>query len=358
MALWRLFFAAGLCRTAAVRVRPSASPQEPKLPDEGLESTEGLELTGWEEPEQRGFPPRVKSRQGNGNCMMRAPRFDSHWRSNCPVLRPNNEGQSSWLDLPPVEGTTKKPPKLALMMTIYDTITHADMWSAWLRSADEAGLNYSLVIHKKKQEEPLKKGQELERFLLNRSATTEYCRATTVWQLMIGMGLKDQDVTHFATITGDSIPLKPLSQIYAHLSKNPASRMCMDFDFGWRVRAETWWVMRRADAALLHKHQTLVATSFPVVCADEELWMKPLALRSCRDPDSSPLVNECVMFTDWTGQCRDWANHNDLGNFTHLRTKERYRNSKEAHPRMYLTLSKASLAELEASPFWFARKFL
>jgi len=294
-------------------------------------------------------------------CWPKLPPYSPEWEQFCADGRcdPRNETEAKWAALEPWTRPGKEErPKLAILMLLRTGLSKPELWSRWLEEADKAGLSSRLIIHKRDARVPLLGGsKDFQRFVLSEPVNTSWCHCGDAVWYMMEQALLDHDVTHLATVSGDSIPVKPMKFIYDTLSKAPTTRLCMDFNAG--MRAETWWIMSRPDANFLVAHREEVEKMFKLACEEERQFMLPLVQRSYHHGRRAlPLVNECVMFTDWTGQCRDWANHNDLGNFTHLRTKERYRNSKEAHPRMYLTLSKASLAELEASPFWFARKFL
>lgn len=117
--------------------------------------------------------------------------------------------------------------------------------------------------------------------------------------------------------------------------------------------------MQRADAELFLEHQPFVDKHFrPVhLCEEERMWMYPLVLRSWKYGQAqAPLVDDCVMWTDWGYHCNEWSSHVLMGNFSQVRREPHY-DAITAHPRTYFRLREKGAKQLQQSRFWWARKF-
>lgn len=177
---------------------------------------------------------------------------------------------------------------------------------------------------------------------------------------MIRRALKDPTVTHLATISADSIPVKPLRYIYQQLAKDPTTRMCADDSWvrPW-PRAESWWLMRREDAELFRDNDDLARLRFRSGCTEEQAWYYPLRLRMERWGEKALVRNECPMFSNWADghkACKVWKSLVDDCKCPTLRNQAHVA-SGYMHPAEFLTIEEASYSELVRSPFWFARKF-
>lgn len=308
----------------------------------------------------------------------------ANWRINCTraptkkeprtdYCKPLPGNETTWTTL---KGRRKRASsvsasssiKLAVLMMAMDKVENAEVWLNWMKDAQKAKLPFQLIIHAKKTESkegvvthPEWKTPELLEFVMNESAEAlfnRWCKVGGAEWLLMERALKDPLVTHLAVVSSDAIPIKPLSYIVKEITKQPATRMCMDWN-SHEPRAETWWIMSRADAELLVEHKGLVDPTFRPLhrCEEERMWAYPLLLRSFRwGQEAAPFYDDCVMFTDWSDTCKVWGLHVDAQMFTELRGAQ-HKKACQAHPRTYSSLPRKAVEELLRSPFWWARKF-
>jgi len=282
------------------------------------------------------------------------------WRRNCvkPMCGPRDDVDRNWIAFPLKDVDLLKRPKLAVMVMATSNMTLPQVWQSWLGHAKLSGLPFRFMIHATSISQPFQNA-EFRKHVLNRSAEppTRWCKVADAEWLLMREALADPEVTHLAMVSGDSIPLKSLRYMLEDLAKQPKTRMCMDWTHG--QRAETWFVMHRADAELFVEHQSFVDRFFrPVhMCEEERMWMYPLVMRAWRHgPVKAPLVDDCVMWTDWGYRCQEWASHVLMSNFSAVR-REQHRGASIAHPRTYFRLSDEGIGQLQQSQFWWARKF-
>jgi hypothetical protein len=181
---------------------------------------------------------------------------------------------------------------------------------------------------------------------------------------------KDPSVTHVATISDDTIPVKPLRQIYAEILAKPKSRLCQDNDW-WIPRAETWWVMARSDMELFHQSDGDTLLSFQRDfqqshendCDDENFWYLPLKLRAHAWGEDAEVLNECPMYTNWNLTdgvfipCKKWREHAGDCKCDNLR-EALLTGADNAHPATFGSISAAGFEDLLQSTAWFARKIV
>jgi hypothetical protein len=327
---------------------------------------------------QSGFQSASQSRNCGGG-----PSDDSN--SDLTRWAPNSDNERNWTDLPPIVDDARLKPKLALLMFLKDgvSISNAQMWESWMNHAKAEGLSFSMLIHGRKFVNghayphwfSFKHGESndklsmkwLEKHYVNETVPTRWCDTFDAQMLLLRQALRDPDITHLTTVSANSVPLKPLSFMYKEIEQEPATRMCMDYDwkaFGHRKnfpRAETWWLMSRSDASLFVGHEKLVRGTFKLPlskaarCPDEESWALPLLLRKGKWKNEVGLVNECVMFTDWIDSCKAWANH--AGEPCENLRGEPHTNATWQRPRQYEHVGVEAWHELTRSRFWFGRKF-
>mmetsp|Transcript_76880 Transcript_76880/g.238135 ORF Transcript_76880/g.238135 Transcript_76880/m.238135 type:complete len:360 (-) Transcript_76880:30-1109(-) len=283
------------------------------------------------------------------------------WRHNCvkPMCFAKAGMETDWVNIPLKQREYARPLKLAVMVMAMYNLTASRVWESWLVNANRSGLPYTFMIHTKDATQKFR-SKEVRHYVLNESSDihrTRWCKAAEAEWLLMRRALQDPAITHLAVVSGDAIPLKSLKYIYRDLAREPRTRMCMDWTH--RQRAETWFVMQRADAELFLENQAFVDANFrPVhLCEEERMWMYPLVLRSWKyGMEAAPLVDECVMWTDWGTHCNEWASHVLMGNFSNVR-KTKHFDALAAHPRTYFRVGKAGVQELQKSSFWWARKF-
>mmetsp|Transcript_49363 Transcript_49363/g.143088 ORF Transcript_49363/g.143088 Transcript_49363/m.143088 type:complete len:355 (+) Transcript_49363:95-1159(+) len=309
----------------------------------------------------------ARSREGSSECASAGQPVQLHfpdgsnWTRHCveDVCRPQTNVEKAWVSFPLVERNLRKRPKLVVAVLAMFNMTHPEVWLSWVRNAEASGLPFTFMIHSKDARKEFQ-DKQLRRYVLNESSDihrTRWCKVAEAEYLVMRRALDDPEVTHLAVVSSDSIPLKSLRHIHRELEKQPVTRMCMDWTHNHR--AETWFVMQRADIELFMQHLSFVDQHFrPLhLCEEERMWMYPLVLRSWMwGKQQNPLLDDCVMWTDWGKQCQVWASHVLMGDFDAVRSARHYP-AVLAHPRTYLKLTAAGLRELQQSSFWWARKF-
>lgn len=260
--------------------------------------------------------------------------------------------QSDWLDAPWTEAdTAPTTPKPAFLLMIYERVVFPEAWEAFL---DQAAANsFSVVIHAK-SDNPVVPAS-MKRYIMNRTVPTARCHDVNLMLTMMGEALKDKDVTHVVTVSGDTLPLRPLSLINAELGNRPNSRFCVDPEY---QRAETWFVLQRVHAEFLSSRVEELGRLIPrpsthEPCDDEEWFFWPLMIRGSR------LVDQCVMMTDWTRSPKYWRRDSlrcGCPSFLFGSTKVE---GSCARPSMFLDVGARGLDEVMQSRagYWFLRKF-
>eukprot|EP00927_Polykrikos_kofoidii_P084915 TRINITY_DN9097_c0_g1_i1.p1 TRINITY_DN9097_c0_g1~~TRINITY_DN9097_c0_g1_i1.p1 ORF type:complete len:350 (+),score=34.34 TRINITY_DN9097_c0_g1_i1:65-1051(+) len=285
-----------------------------------------------------------------GNSMFQTQRVLSH------RAFPRKKSEARWTDIPPQGATPLRNPKLAVLMMVKDAILFEDVWQKWLDTAGDL-LQPVLFIHAFGITNPSAfRTASFASSLVWPPVPSRWCDIWEIEMLLMRHALRDPDVTHMATVSDDSIPLKPVSFIYNALVDEPATRMCNSSRSNDHHRAETWWLMSRKDGQLFLDHSDIANATFRTYgnCTEETSWLYPLRLRQTRWKSRSRLVKECVMFTDWTGHNRrDFIYHAALCDCPNL-TRGVFTPS-PGHPRSF-SVSKIGWFELRRSPFWFGRK--
>merc|ERR1712129_121453 len=119
--------------------------------------------------------------------------------------------------------------------------------------------------------------------------------------------------------------------------------------------AETWWLMHRADAELFIDNLPVVEHTFMIPNTGEKTFIYALLLR-LRKWKTRTVLDECVMFTDWSDGCNTWSDHAALCDCPHP-AQEKFRQANEGTPRTYATVGEKAWEDLRCSPFWWGRKF-
>jgi hypothetical protein len=143
---------------------------------------------------------------------------------------------------------------MALLMSVKEkeTVSNAKMWEAWMNHAKEEGLDFAMHVHAKDFNQGL-----FQRHYVPEWIPTARCDMFDAEMMLMRKALKDPAITHLMMVSANSVPLKNLSFIYSEIERQPATRMCIDYDFrrfgGTRThspRAESWWLMSRSDAVV------------------------------------------------------------------------------------------------------------
>lgn len=298
------------------------------------------------------------------------------WGNHLNQYEPKTDQEKFWTELKPTPEQVR-PTKIALLMFVKDRVNNAAVWSSWMEDATSHGLDFKLLIHawknhthkdKKHHKHNDRKNKTrggfepatFRKYLVPEQARTTWNDIVEAEIMLLRYALRDLDVTHVATISDDTVPVKPLSYIYQELLREPATRMCVDLKSGesgdQKTHAETWWLMKRSDAQRFSDHWKLVQQSFVERSTEEKTWLLPLILRYKRWRDESRLLDECVMYTDWADDCNHWRDHEALCDCPHLR-QEPHQPGLLSSPRLHYQLGSQAWSELRASPFWWARKF-
>jgi hypothetical protein len=267
----------------------------------------------------------------------------------------------AWLDLPPRPNTIRTP-KLALNFMIKDSIHNSHVWEAWLDQAKKDGLEVKVLIHAYANETvKAKLSTRFQQFLMNKTVESAWQQLFNTQFTLLSEALKDPDVTHIATVSESTIPVKPLSWMIDELKINEETRMCGDVD---GEIAEAWWVMSRQDAELFNDHKGMVTKILSVHkhqgwYGDEEVaWYRPLRLRQDDWGEEAPLTIECTTLAVFNcfGNPNSWCDNLENCKCPKLEKLLPEQLTNE-HPAAFSNLTSDAYGELLASPFWFARKF-
>merc|ERR1719284_790575 len=165
------------------------------------------------------------------------------------------QGVSPFFLTPPKPYDTPTP-WLALMLFVRDYVpeAHAKLWAAWMDTAKSQGLKVSMFIHTGLTDLS-NFSKDLRPYVIKQTVKTKWCQAYGAIMAIYKHVRKHKHITHVATISDDSIPVQPVSEIYAEITAKPQSRFCQDNNW-WIPRAETWWVMARQDMELFHKSKS------------------------------------------------------------------------------------------------------
>jgi hypothetical protein len=278
---------------------------------------------------------------------------------------------STFFMTPPKKANFKRP-HLALMLFVRDYVpeAHAKLWTAWMDAAKSQGLPVGMYIHTGLTDLS-NFSTDLKPYVIKQRVKTDWCQAYGAIMAMYKHVRRHKHVTHVATISDDSIPVQPLSQIYADILAKPQSRFCQDNNW-WIPRAETWWVMSRQDMELFHNNKydlflTLQRNweKFHINdCDDENFWYLPLRMRGVQWGDDAKVLNKCSMYTNWaytdfsagSFPCKEWANHAGGCECDNL-DKDVFAHADTSHPAKYANISASGFLDLlVSSNFWFARK--
>jgi hypothetical protein len=259
-------------------------------------------------------------------------------------------------------------PHLALVLVVRDYVPHSQLWASWMDAAKSQGLKVSMYIHT-----PLTDLSNFPAYLrpnvIPDKLKIEWCHANGAIMATYEHIRKDPSVTHVATISDDTVPVKPLRQIYRDIKAKPWSRLCQDNNW-WIPRAETWWALTRADLELFRKSdgkdlllsfQRDYQQSHGNDCDDENFWYLPLKLRESAWGEKARILNECPMYTNWNltdgvfVPCKQWREHAGACKCDSLHDAL-LTGADNAHPASFGNISAAGFEELLQSTFWFARK--
>jgi len=272
-----------------------------------------------------------------------------------------------WAKLPSYEqAEANLRVKAAFLMFANDRVNNEGIWLYWLEQARQSGLDFGMYIHayglapQGNSTWKRKGSPSLARYIVHQQVRTTWCQMWEAQMLLLGTALRDSTNTHFLMVSGDSVPVKPLSFIYSELSRRPLSRFCSD-DY-WRKpwpRAETWSVLRRGDAAFFVENKDFANKHFRRDCEEEAAWYFPLLARWGEHGGKAAVDRECIMFSNWKDgekACKEeWAQNADRCNCPKLRSSENTP-ANFKHPVVYRRVPSKGFEELVRSPFWFARK--
>jgi len=277
-----------------------------------------------------------------------------------PLPSMMSQAHTWWVEAEPRPLNATKV-KLAVLLMLKDKLDHANIWSAWAEHAERAGISVSFQIHAYglKSTKDFKPA-EFQKYVVPDRKGTKWCRLYELQMLLLEYALKDPEVTHMQIIGEKTIPVKPVSYIYADLAQQSLTRMCADD--GWTPpRADGGWLMRRGDAELFVQNKDKAALYFKTgPCTEENSWYYPLLMRQKRwGQDRAGLSKDCVVFADWAigpRHCKAWRKIAAGCNCTSL-YKEPHTPASAAHPATFNRVGVQAALNLVRSPFWFARKF-
>lgn len=219
-------------------------------------------------------------------------------QAEVPYLLKKLEREGNWRQLANVKGAeppSSPPPKprIAFLFMVYDSIEFSEAWEGFFASANKK--DYTVYVHAALPHNKVQLSEFFSRRLVDR-VQTSWCHNTHAqFALLKQATLEDRHATHFAWLSGDSIPVKNLSTLVADLQQDPRSRFCLDPNCD---RAEMWHVLQRRHAAALRANQERLFdffASFKKACEDEDMFWAPLNAMGF----GAELKSQCVMWTDW-----------------------------------------------------------
>jgi hypothetical protein len=257
----------------------------------------------------------------------------------------------TWLTLPKAYtdeavATNRQTPKPAFLMMAYKKIVFEQAWESFFRNGGSG--TSLLVVHVK--ESSAKVPSFFEPYVMSEDVETNRCHDTQLMLRMLELALADSAVTHFAFISGDTLPVGPLGKVIGDLSEDARTRFCVDPE--WQ-RAETWFVINRPHASLIIEHlpelMNLVSSSD---CEDEDRFYWPLAVRK------ESIADACVMMTDWSSTNKFWRLNSERCNCPKFLASAKD-SGDCSRPALYKDVSPEGLTDLieSSANYWFARKF-
>jgi len=295
---------------------------------------------------------------GTMNCLEQ----NQNWMG--PDVTRNNpeavKSLESWNQLPATKSTKASgQPNLVFLMMIYQTIVFPKAWETLLSEPDAKG---GMLIHSKLKANVPSFFQE---YLMEEKVENDRCKNHNVVLRMMNLTMtKSPDFTHVAVVSGDTLPIKPLSHMYADLLAEGASRFCADAQYG---RAETYFIMGRDHVAfldqnkdslrlLIDKASSEFSTLVHPACTDEDMFYWPLQQRA--EKGYEKVVGSCPMLTDWSHTDKYWSFNVEKCNCPELlNSKKELGNCN--HPSVFYDISAKAVQEIFASEggHWYLRKF-
>lgn len=257
---------------------------------------------------------------------------------------------SVWKSLktpPPMSAARPKP---AFLMLIYQRIAFPESWEAFFKGGDRWKLIVNVKYFMGVKDFP----EFFQPYITTELSTVQnsWCNLGDLMLAMMGLALKDPDVSHCVFVSGDSMPVSPLPAVVGELSRDPRTRLCVDKE--WQ-RAEMWSVMSRSHAQLFTSNSHILLTMItktPTLCTDEDIFYWPLKTRG------EKLLDRCVMMTDWSDSPKAYRRV-----AADCRCPAMVQGPKTpgscAHPSVFRNLTGSGYSQLVKSPaaFWFSRKF-
>mmetsp|Transcript_60586 Transcript_60586/g.131322 ORF Transcript_60586/g.131322 Transcript_60586/m.131322 type:complete len:428 (-) Transcript_60586:242-1525(-) len=261
------------------------------------------------------------------------------------------EAREMWRALPSIPVTSQSP-KIALLMMIYKRIAFPRAWQSALETVPPE--KYRFIIHSVLDSPEL--DEFFAPFLILFRFPSAHCN--TVWLLLnlMSIALGDPDVSHLVTLSGDTLPLQNMNTILGSLGTDASltsSNFCVDPDW---VRAETWFMLRRADASFIvqnsEQFHALLSTRL-TYCVDEDSFYWSLMERDVT------ITDRCLMMTDWSNTAKYWSKIASECDCPTFLSSSRQEAATCGRPSMFLSVTAAGMAELRSSnaKYWFVRKF-
>lgn len=256
----------------------------------------------------------------------------------------------SWASLPVPGGFSSllAAPKPAILMMSFSAIVFGEAWEQFFSQADHG--TFSLLVHLKERTAVKQIPEFFRPYIMLEDVPTDRCHDTQLMIRMMSLALEDENVTHVAFVSGDALPLKPLSYIIEDLAQDGRSRFCADTQ--WH-RAETWIVLERKHALLFSEHWDVLKQLIPYSdCEDEDLFYWPLEVRQ------ENLNDHCPMLTDWSGTMKFWREKTEKCGCPSFLASDKVP-AKCSKPALFLDVSSTGLSEVIGSSagYWYARKF-
>lgn len=288
--------------------------------------------------------------------------FNRPWTKDMINMRDGQEWGMQPVTMPPVRGAGVK---MAFLFFANDGIDNEEIWLHWMDEARNQGLDFKVFIHAyglPPKGNSQWRSSQFKQHVVQEQARTTWCQMFEAQMLLIEKALEDSSVTHLVMLSSDSVPVKPMAYIYNKTRDDPLSRFCVD-DY-WRdpwPRAETWSMMRRADAMFFAQNKEFAHKNLRRDCQEETAWYFPLRTRWDNFGVDAAIKKECIMFTNWKDgekACKEaWAVNAETCNCPTLRKSSNSTPANFKHPVIYSEVIADAFEELVRSPFWFARKF-
>mmetsp|Transcript_29324 Transcript_29324/g.84265 ORF Transcript_29324/g.84265 Transcript_29324/m.84265 type:complete len:475 (+) Transcript_29324:178-1602(+) len=310
--------------------------------------------------------------------------------------------------IPSVEGSPDIKPQVFLLFLVYDKVNNINVWERFLEGGVK-GSDYHALVHCK-SESKCRHNIRSGRFEIIPSVETRYCLdlVSGMNQLLrVALQLAGVGATRdkFVFVSDTTLPVKPFSFVYKHLTADHASDFCMFPRNEWaevpgwtnhegmKVRIapkhHQWIVLNRKHAILsvegsrqqldlMHTLQLnlgVMSKGYSNTGCLDEFWHFQTAYKSVQIPNGHAMLNiedfhgaplstsnyqiqgRCNTFVNWVQRASGTQNNiTDLAKMMRDDPGTDMSPPTDARPSSFQRMGHKSLVALRKSPFLFVRK--